>query len=213
MNLKEAQKRILEIEKEIEHLEKEKTALQDNVKKYSIEENTRAYLNAVFSVNQENAMHVRLYADTKTTPIMDDFYSSEKQFLVFDRAFFRGRDLTRLSLVVSKMSARDVAVLNSGLTMTDLKKTVGIGISDYTINYYKETGRLYPLIKELIRVTSLISEDDGAIPFETPIRLGGQTYANQTGFGSEYNGDIQVYQGTLYGETTGFCIIGVLTSH
>ena len=58
-----------------------------------------------------------------------------------------------------------------------------------------------------------MKEPNQAIAFDLPIRLRGQTYANQTGFGSEYNGDELVYQGTLYGETTDFYIIGLIVKN
>lgn len=43
-----------------------------------------------------------------------------------------------------------------------------------------------------------------------PCHLGGQTFMNQTGYGSENEGDMLVHEGTLYGEVTDFQIIGVI---
>jgi hypothetical protein len=91
--------------------------------------------------------------------------------------------------------------------MTDLKKSAGPLIP---FNYYPESSRMYTLAKAMSIAGEKISDSEKIIPFEQPIRLGGQTYANQTGFGSEYNGDSLVTQGTLYGETTSFCIIGII---
>lgn len=48
------------------------------------------------------------------------------------------------------------------------------------------------------------------VPFEKPCILGGQTNRNRIGYGWEYNGSDLVYEGTLYGETTKFLIIGVI---
>ena len=51
---------------------------------------------------------------------------------------------------------------------------------------------------------------DRGYSLESSCHLGGQTFMNQTGYGSEYEGDMLVHEGTLYGEVTDFQIIGVI---
>ena len=51
---------------------------------------------------------------------------------------------------------------------------------------------------------------DRGSSLESSCHLGGQTFMNQTGYGSEYEGDMLVHEGTLYGEVTDFQIIGVI---
>ena len=166
---------------------------------------------AVTSVNKENSIKVRLYHDTRTTPIMDEFYHSDKDFLVFERAFTIGKNWTTVSLIVSKRIPINVSVLDNGMTMTDLKKYIGMVVTDSYFENMKETRRLYPLFKELIGVSKSTSESETRVGFECPVRLGGQTYDDQTGFGSEYHGSYEVIHGKQYGETTGFFVIGIMT--
>lgn len=176
-----------------------------------IKRKNQVLLNELNAVSPDNSMHIKLSSDTKTTPIMDKYYFSDKKYLIIDRAFHVGKNWTSVSLVI--MRAQDLLIgnVNGRMTMTDLKKFVGTSVGEYLLDAYKISDRRYDLIKELLIASSYINNAGDAVPFEKPVRLGGQTYANQTGYGSEYNGDDLVYQGTLYGETTGFCIIGVLS--
>ena len=66
------------------------------------------------------------------------------------------------------------------------------------------------LFKELSRIPEGKIKEGARIPFTMPCHLGGQTFMNQTGYGSEYEGDMLVHEGTLYGEVTDFQIIGVI---
>ena len=201
--------RLAEICAATEQLKAEEKELKKLLQELTVKENTKSYLMKIQQVNEDNSMVIRLYQDTRTTPIMDQFYSSYREFLVFRDAFTVGNSWTSVSLVVAKY-APSISMIDSGLTMTDLKKTVGLVVTENTLKYRKESERTYSLLKQLLDVEEAISAGTDRAAFESPIRLGGQTFKNQCGYGSIYEGTTMITQGTLYGETTGFYIIGVV---
>ena len=133
---------------------------------------------------------------------MDDFDNSDKKYLIFDRFILIHTKLHKMvwaSLVVTRSLYLNFEE-DDGLTMTDLKKKHG------TIGYYNTPfwpRRLSSLCKALIKAANKMTDTEKIVAFDFPIRLGGQTYANQTGYGSEYSGAELVYQGTL---TIIFCL-------
>lgn len=203
--------RIQELKDEIKQLEDSQQDLNDTLRRIEKNEATTKLLNSIYEVNEDNSMCVRLDADTKTTPIMDEFSCSGKQFLIFKRAFNLGHLWMPLSLVITK-GQRGVNYAYNGLTMTNLKKHMGHYIWAHTLERLDEGSRIYPLYRELAAVAEKMQEceESDIIPFQTPCMFGGQTYANQSGYGSEYYGEDLVHQGTLYGETSKFLIIGVI---
>jgi hypothetical protein len=122
-----------------------------------------------------------------------------------------GKKWSKVSLVVTK-STSNIKFTDSGLTMTGLKKYANMYISDSFLNSCSESARIYPLAKEIIIASSKTCDKNYNIPFENVLRLRGQIYLNQTGYGSTYEGVHQVSQGTLYGETTSFYLIGIILS-
>lgn len=209
MTKSELEKKIKMLQEQINSLKKDLMETEEQYYDLVYTENTASYLESIYSVSPENSINEHLYSDTKTTPIMDSFYCSKKDFLIFKSLFFVDVDFPPywqyVSIVVRKSPRSKIRLIDSGLTMTDLKKESGWA----TLKYCSESRRVYPLIKEIVTAATKLSETNKIVPFEHIIRLGGQTYANQTGFGSEYNGEELVHQGTLYGETTGFYIIGI----
>ena len=209
MTKAEAEQRIQEIRKEIANLRKEEMKLKRLVAEIAKSQKTNLVLNDFAHLTEESEMRVRLHSDTRTTPIMDDFYFSKKDFLIFER-IFQVNTGTRMgwldvSLIVRR-GTPEVSVIDDGLTMTDLKKISGAVLSR---NYFPKQSRQYSLIEEMLNAANKISDMQRIVPFEHAVRLGGQTYKNQTGYGSEYRGETLVVQGTLYGETTGFYVIGI----
>lgn len=49
---------------------------------------------------------------------------------------------------------------------------------------------------------------DKEVLFDNPISINAQSSSNRTGYGNEYYYDTLVYEGTKYGETSQFPIIG-----
>ena len=182
---------------------------------------TKEYLQTILQINDSNSMHVRLLSDTATTPIMSKFYRSDKQFLIFDKFFYiypeniasMQNKHYRLSLIISR-SSNKLWCRDNGLTMTDLKKRSGAILSKQLLKNSRinTESRIYPLYDEIINIYDKVFTGENYIPFDCPCRLGGQTYANQTGFGNIYNGEDLIEEGTLYGETTEFLVLGVIVS-
>lgn len=210
MTKEKIQSRITEIHNEIKCLQSEEKELRNKLKEIVTLENTKLILSSINDVTGENSMVIRLYSDTRTTPIMENFYNSDRKYLIFDRIFSIGNNFSKVSLIITK-ATKNVAFVNSGLTMTDLKKHSNIYVTEGFLSSCPDTARFYTLAKELIIASKKIT-DNTRIQFENLIRLGGQTYSNQTGYGSTYEGTHQLTQGTLYGDTTTFYIIGIILS-
>lgn len=206
-----AEQRLRELREQIKALQNEEKSIKEFISNVERDEKTKEFLSTVYSVSEENSMFIRLYNDTRTTPIMDSFLNSDKKFLVFNQIFRLSNPNNyiwpSISLVIRK-GALGISAIDSGLTMTDLKKLSGAPIIH---GIFPENSRFYSLAEELLSVANSEKASNNAIALEHPVRLGGQTYANQTGFGSEYHGDTFV-QGTLYGETTSFYVIGFIVN-
>lgn len=214
---------ISNLDDEIEKLKEQRDKLQDELDDYKKQKATELTLSLVDEVDEDNSRVEYLYSDSSTTPIMDSFYNSKDQFLIIDGAYTFGykiaqqtssvlkesKGYTTVSLIVIKRNSLKgtVYVKKTGLTMTDLKLSVSRG-SLYPRNQEKRE-RLSALAEELSRLDFSPYEKGDCVAFQNIIYLGAQTYRNQTGYGSEYCGEELVHQGTLYGETTGFFIIGV----
>ena len=199
---------IEELEAKLGELLDEKTALSEQIRELEMAEEASRFTKTVSKINKENSMVESLYEYTKTTPIMDAFASSDKEFLVFRNIFRLAPSWKYVSLIVTK-SRGGVKYAHSNLTMTDLKKASGTHISRNLVDYMPESDRLYPLYLELTRVGKKAAMMEGPIRFDKPCLLGGQTYRDQTGFGWEYCGEELVHRGREYGETTKFMIIGI----
>ena len=200
--------KIAALESEKEELEGQQYELEKQLWAIEKEEATATVLNQLFNVTSENSIRKRLFPDTRTTPIMDEFYNSDKQFLIFERMFTLCPAWEHISLVVTK-GCFGINYRDSGLTMTDLKKAVGTYIDETTLHYRKTNDRKFPLYQELVIIGKKELHAGDEIPFQTPCVLGGQTFGDQTGFGAQYPGD----DGKEYGETTKFLIIGIIVEN
>lgn len=192
---------IEELEAKLGELQDEKAALSEQIRELDMAEEASRFTKTVSKINKENSMVESLYEYTKTTPIMDAFASSDKEFLVFRNIFRLAPSWKYVSLIMAK-SRGGVKYAHSNLTMTDLKKASGTHISRNLVDYMPESDRLYPLYLELTRVGKKAAMMEGPIRFDKPCLLGGQTYRDQTGFGWEYCGEELVHRGREYGETT-----------
>lgn len=185
MNKIELQENSVLIEKEIKKKEEEIQKIIDEDFKSFIE-----------TMTEENTMSYYLSSDTSTTPIMDEFYNNnDKDFLVL-KGIFSGKDL-----VITKKQ-RNVSVLDiPSPTMTELKTFRPSRIPD----------RMRPLWDTISKYDTSKMKVGQKVQFDIPLPLGGQTYANQTGYGWEWDwsdGYGSYTEGTYYGEVTTFLIIG-----
>lgn len=215
-NKDELQAKISQIDDQIQKLKEKLENLADERYEYEQElikvaraEKTAELLNSIFEITEGNAQFQRLYSDTATTPIIDQFANSDKRFLVFTWAFCLSPGWKHVSLVITK-SGLGINYENNGLVLTDLKKAVGETVSEHSYFLLHDSSRLFPLYRELITVNKKAPAKGEIVPFERACLIGGQTFKDQTGFGSEYCGSNLVYKGKEYGETTKFVIIGVI---
>lgn len=175
-----------------------------------LEQNTKKeFYQLIYQLNGENSYNICIYSNTKTIPIMDEFYNSDKMFLVLKNIFILENksiyDNKYISLVITR-GYSNIEHTKIAPTMTELKQN-----SYRRLSYSLFPERMKPLvnvIKEICAENELNSGDK--IPFKIPMSLGGQTHINQTGFGSIYEWGELVYEGTLYGEVTDFFIIGFI---
>lgn len=211
---------IEELTEQLDALKREKQKLQKEINKIDYQENTEATLNLITELTEANSIEVKLNHDSKTTPIFDRFYHSNKIFLIlknFAVASYRIEQQTsagntnsvvrkRVSLIITTLKSivGTVYVKDRGLTITDLKLTSSL----YPRNTERRE-RLSALAEEIGHLDLTYHEKGRCIPFRNICRFGAQIFRNQTGYGSEYHGEELVREGTLYGETTGFLIIGV----
>lgn len=152
------------------------------------------FRNFINTMTDKNTITRYLSSNTSTTPIMDKFYNDKnKDFLVL-RGIFLGKDL-----VITK-GYNNVTIENiEPPTMTELKK--------FSSRYIPK--RIRPLVEILNKYDNSKLKYGQKIQFDTPLPLGGQTYANQTGYGWDWTNGYGI-EGTFYGETTQFFIIGFI---
>lgn len=185
-----------------DQLQENSELLENKIKKMEKEAQkiiNKDFRSFIYTMNKKNTVIKYLYSDTHTTPIMDEFANDDdKDFLVL-RGIFSDKDL----VVTKRQNNVEVANVPSP-TMTELKK-------------YKNKscvkGRLAPLIHEICKYDSSKLKNGQKVQFNKPFPLGGQTSANQTGYGWEWdwsNGCGDYIEGTYYGEVTTFFVIGFI---
>jgi len=152
---------------------------------------------------KENSMYVSLYSDTHTTPIMDEFYNSDKLFLFLSD--WSGNEWWDKIVLVITHGYNNIPHYDvEAPTMTELKTSSHCPV---TSGYFPE--RMKPLMENIANIIKKKKMKHGeVVQFKYPYPLGGQIYANQTDFGWEWQWGELLKEGTLYGETTQFFIIG-----
>lgn len=151
------------------------------------------------TMNPENTMTCSLFPETKTTPLMDNFTNDQtKDFLVLGMVIY-GKNI----VITKRQPGIKIANVEAP-TMTELKTWR---------NKRATPERMKPLLAEIHKYNNMDLKHGDKIQFDTPLPLGGQTYANQTGYGWEWDwtdGIGSCTEGTYYGEVTTFFIIGFI---
>ncbi len=154
------------------------------------------------TLSENNSMLVPLFPNSRTVPIMDGYYHSDKDFLLLSSMNYGG--VVGIDLIVTRGFA-DMSI-SGDITMTELKQVMNIVVFDYN-----EQDPKYPpaiLRRKIIHAFKNKNTTDKILLFDQPMLLRAQIKENRTGYGSEWCGPDSVYQGTLYGETTPFMIVG-----
>lgn len=214
--LEQIEVQLATLREEIDKLEEKESYLQslqdqleNEIDAIAASEETQRILDSIHDITAENAMYISLDSDTKTTPVMEKFYQSNKSFLIFSKLFHLMGNSNSISLVVKK-DHPDVNRHNSDLTMTNIKEVANTYITSSSTKYLKESSRRYHLYKELEKICQKSPQRGERIPFDLPCKLRGQTFKDQRGYGSRYCGEDLIHPGTEYGATTNFLIIGAL---
>ena len=174
----------------------EKAYVKITLSKYIVERKTRM-------ISREICQVIHLSKSSKTTPIIDEFVTSGKEYLIIS-SIFKYKNYM-LSLIVSERRkfSKNIRINNVPFTLTELKNCLD---KDINLNFPIE---IMPLIKAIREVVSnqVIKEGD-FIPFKNPIALGAQTYADQV---AEWGNDWFSfwYTGPQVGQVTDFVILGV----
>lgn len=169
----------------------------------------------------EDGVYDYLRSWRKTTPIMDSFYHSEKKFLILQEiyhfALLNPYTWADVSLIISK-SVDCPIIEKASPTMTEIKRVASLKrrISIDTVKRVLACvpERMEPLTSKILNILSNepTFKDNKTFTFKVPSRIGGQTYDDQTGYGSYYEGDDCIYEGTYYGQTTSFYVVGIIVN-
>lgn len=122
------------------------------------------YRNSLYNINKNNSIIRRLKSTTKTTPIMDDFFNSEKDFLIFPNKF-RNENI-KVDLIITRGYYNIPYKMGFEPTMTELKQVESV--------YYEGCDRLKPLLNEIVNIigdTKSVKKEI-TVPFDIPFPLG-----------------------------------------
>lgn len=163
-------------------------------------------------------LHIKLFDTSRTLRLMDEFEGiGEKNKIIYDRLVIYNENLLgslgehkvfNYALVVERGMSQECV---GSITMTDFKNSY---LNPF-VYVTKSDNSERILLKEHIEnevTESVYNEyvDSGnAYFFSKPYKLKAQNSRNRSGYGNIYNGDILIYEGTKYGETSGYLIVGV----
>ena len=170
--------------------------------------------------------------DKGSVKILDEYIKSKKQYFFIDTCFdiIHMDKIYRINFIISNKIPVDKKIIATNITMTEFKKIYGYGYCDCNslINYRKRlsTENRCSVPKLSVPVLDFLelfythfqenlekqTSGDEIILFDNPISINAQSSNNRTGYGNEYYYDILMYEGTKYGETSQFPIIGYTIS-
>lgn len=180
-----------------------KTQLDTKESDFEVQLQTE-YNKYILSLKEEQCYFVILDKDTHTIQLLDEFCSSNKDFLILDNQFFLNNNRRFISLIVIPKYI-DIYCEDTQPTMTELKYN-----SWKNINYIS-CEKLQPLIQELVKIDKTQIKENTIYVFKTPFLIGGQTSNNRTGYGCTWIGGGDYIEGTLYGEVTDFMVVGFIS--
>ena len=159
----------------------------------------------------EEILKTRVYKDSRTVKIMEEFesqddnlkkkYSSLELCDIFCIKY--RRKLYWVSLIIQR-KPKGQKCTQSSLTFTDLKKLLDQVFTLADEGSYKIVSELFKEIKRNWQCES----NDIEVVFPIPVQFNAQNSSNRSGYGNRYCGEELVYEGTLYGETTDYMFVG-----
>ncbi|MBU5471723.1 hypothetical protein KQI85_15410 [Falcatimonas sp. MSJ-15] len=166
--------------------------------------------------------------DVSTIKVLDKYIQSKEQYFLITDDFniLCGDKIYNIYFVISNKIPVDKKIVKTNVTMTEFKKIYNSHfnsserISDYK-NTLSETDRtkvpkcsmpvfdfLEMFFEHFEKHNEEIHSEDDIIFFDNPISINAQSSNNRTGYGNEYYYDTLIYEGTKYGETSEFPIVG-----
>lgn len=168
------------------------------------------------------------YLSGSTIKILDKYIESKEQyFKILDNFKIVHNDIVYdVNFVISNKMIQGTKIVKTNITMTEFKKIfdrtyilkdmnkymdnasllnrtnipkINLPVYDFILCFYKHLQNNFDnkLLNELIK-------------FENPISINAQSSDNRTGYGNEYYYDELVYEGTKYGETNEYPIVGYI---
>lgn len=157
-------------------------------------------------------LRTKIYKGTSTVKLLDEFESfnenGEKSYDILELkdliCIKYRKNLYWVSILIQRLPS-GTEYIDSRLTFTDIKK----GILDHLFDLNgKNINALIHEIFEGIKFVWNHIEEDHSYRFPIPVLFHAQNSKNRSGYGNRYCGEELVYEGTPYGETTGYCIVG-----
>ena len=163
------------------------------------------------------------YLSGSTVKILDKYIESNEQYFKILDIF---KIVYDVNFVISNKMIQGTKIVKTNITMTEFKKIfdriyvlrdinkyidnasllnrtnipkINLPVYDFILCFYKHLQNNFDdaMLGELIK-------------FENPISINAQSSDNRTGYGNEYYYDELVYEGTKYGETSEYPIVGYI---
>lgn len=170
--------------------------------------------------------------DKGSVKILDEYIKSKKQFFFITTCFniIHIDKVYQINFIISNKIPVNKKIIPTHITMTEFKKLYGYDYCDCDalINYKNHLSaenrcaipKLSVPVWDFLQLFyahfqknfKLATTENDIIFFENPISINAQSSDNRTGYGNEYYYDTLVYEGTKYGETSQFPIIGYTLS-
>lgn len=181
---------IKDYEKEIENAKQKIAEIDSEIQRLTAYEN---------SPIESRTLSVYIHDQTKTVKLFDQFdeltpegYYRYSRMLIRNSEYYNG---CIFDLIVERLGDRKTV---GDITMTEFKKG--------------EKWHLREYIEQELKKHKKYAVGD-TVYFSKPFLLRAQNSKNRSGYGSMYNGDTLVYEGTLYGETTNYGFVGAICSY
>lgn len=167
--------------------------------------------------------------DVSTVKVLDQYLESKEQyFLILDNfnIIFKNR-IYDVNFVISNKIEVGKKIVSTNITLTEFKRIYGSMFNDFDriLNYKNQATdtdrtkvpKFTVPVLDFIEIFKIHLEEhidnfkeDEIIFFDNPISINAQSSKNRTGYGNEYFYDLLVYEGTKYGETSQFPIVGYI---
>ena len=155
-----------------------------------------------------------MYADVITNGTIraiDNYLASKELYFYINDKFkinYRNK-IYNINFVISNKIEADKKIIPTNITMTDFIKIYGntnrAAVPKLSLPVFDFLGIFFKHFKTHINKQP---DPKKIIFFDNPISINAQSSNNRTGYGSEYYYGTLVYEGTKYGETDQFPLVG-----